>query len=172
MDTIAIDKNGYTPLKPMLSLIDAVKDYRELLNLLADHMKDGDGDLIGYYVGADEKNSSKNILVLMQTGLSLPAKEYYTKTDSSSVRQRAKLVENAAKYFTLTGTDAATAAKNAQSILALETEIAKSHLTPVEQRDPIRNYNKMTVANWQNRHRISTGPTCCSGWEFIQTALT
>ena len=65
--------------------------------------------------------------------------------DSISVNKRNKLVEHAAKYFTLTGTDEATAQKNGASILALETEIAKSHLTPVELRDPIKNYNKLSV---------------------------
>jgi putative endopeptidase len=147
MDTNAIEKKGYEPLKPMLAKIDAVKDYKELMNLLADHTKEGDGDLVGYYVGPDERNSSKNIFILFQTGTTLPEKDYYTKTDSITVHQRKKLVEHAAKYFTLTGTDATTAQKSAESVLKLEAEIAKSHLTPVEQRDPIKNYNKMAVAD-------------------------
>jgi putative endopeptidase len=146
MDTVAIEKAGYEPLKPMLAKIDAVKDYKELMNLLAENAKEGNGDLIGYYVGADERNSVKNILVLYQTGTSLPEKDYYTKTDSITVNQRNKLVEHAANYFTLTGTDAATAQRGAAAVLALETAIAQSHLTPVEQRDPVKNYNKMSVA--------------------------
>jgi putative endopeptidase len=146
MDTVAIEKAGYEPLKPMLAKIDAVKDHKELMTLLAENAKEGNGDLIGYYVGADERNSVKNILVLYQTGTSLPEKAYYTKTDSITVNQRNKLVSHAAKYFTLTGTDAATAQKAGAAVLALETAIAASHLTPVEQRDPIKNYNKMSVA--------------------------
>ena len=147
MDTVSIEKAGYEPLKPMLARIDAVKDYKELISLLADAIKEGDGDIsqLGYYVGSDERNSKKNILILYQTGTTLPEKEYYTRMDSISVNKRNKLVEHAAKYFTLTGTDEATAQKNGASILALETEIAKSHLTPVELRDPIKNYNKLSV---------------------------
>ncbi len=146
MDTAAIEKAGYEPLKPMLAKIDAVKDYKELLNLLAQSEAEGSGDLIGYYVGADERNSSKNILVLVQTALSLPEKSYYTKTDSITVKQRKKLAEHAAKYLSLCGIDADAAQKAGESILALETEIAVSHLSPVELRDPIKNYNKMSVA--------------------------
>jgi putative endopeptidase len=146
MDSAAIEKAGYEPLKPMLAKIDAVKDYKELLNLLSDNAKEGDGDLIGFYVASDERNSVKNIMILYQTGTSLPEKDYYTKTDPITVNQRNKLVSHAEKYFTMTGTDAATAKKASASLLALETEIAKSHLTPVEQRDPIKNYNKMSVA--------------------------
>lgn len=149
MDTVAIEKAGYEPLKPLLAKIDAVKDYKELMKLLADVMQEGEGGIsqIGYYVGADERNSVKNILVLYQTGTSLPEKDYYTKMDPITVNQRNKLVEHAAKYLSMTGMDQASAQKAGASILALETEIAKSHLTPVEQRDPIKNYNKMSVAD-------------------------
>jgi putative endopeptidase len=147
MDTATIEKLGYEPLKPLLARIDAVKDYKELLSLVAQQIKEGDGDIspVGYYVGPDERNSVKNILVLSQTGLSLPEKDYYTKTDSLTVQKRAKLVEHAAKYFTLTGMNEADANKAAAAVLALETEIAKSHLSPVELRDPVKNYNKMSV---------------------------
>jgi putative endopeptidase len=147
MDTAAIEKAGYEPLKPMLAKIDAVKDYKELLALLAESAKEGDGDLIGFFVGADEKNSKQNIMVLYQTGTTLPEKDYYTKMDSITMNQRNKLVEHAANYFKLTGVDDATAQKNAAQVLALETLIAKSHRTPVEQRDPVKNYNKMPVTD-------------------------
>ncbi|NCT94141.1 MAG: M13 family metallopeptidase [Chitinophagaceae bacterium] len=147
MDSIAIDKAGYDPLKPMLAKIDAVQNSTALMDLLAASFPEGDGDLIGMYVGADERNSTKNILILYQTGLSLPEKDYYTKTDSTTIAQRRKLVAHAAKLFEMTGTDAATAQQWAQSILALEAKIAQSHLLPVDLRDPIRNYNKMSVAD-------------------------
>jgi putative endopeptidase len=164
MDTAAIEKKGYEPLKPFLDKIDAVKDYKELLAVMADDAKDNDIDLIGYYVGADERNSSKNILVLTQSGTSLPEKGYYTKTDSITVSQRKALVAHAAKYFALTGTDSATAAGAGESILALETEIAKSHLSPVELRDPIKNYNKMSVADLE---KISPN----IGWSSVLTKM-
>lgn len=147
MDTVAIEKAGYEPLKPMLAKIDAVKDYKELMQLLAGNFKEGDGDLLGLYVGADERNSAKNILVMYQTGLSLPEKDYYTKTDSITVMQRNKLVQHIAAYNKLTGMDAAKADAAAAAVLKLETAIAASHLTPVEQRDPVKNYNKMSVAD-------------------------
>src|SRR5215217_7728879 len=61
MDTVTINKLSYTPLKPMLQKIDAVKNYKELLDVIAQSYKQGDGDLLGIRVGADEKNSTKNI---------------------------------------------------------------------------------------------------------------
>jgi putative endopeptidase len=151
MDTVAIEKKGYEPLKPMLAKIDAVKDYKELQILMGEAEASAEGGLFSYNVGADERNSSTNILSLYQSGTTLPEKDYYTKQDAITKVQRAKLVAHAAKYFELTGADAATAQKNAASVLALETLIAASHLTPVEQRDPVKNYNKMSVADLQKR---------------------
>lgn len=149
MDTVTIEKKGFDPLKPMLAKIDAVKDYKELQMVLAEAETTGEGDLFGYYVGPDERNSTTNILSLYQSGTTLPEKDYYTKQDSITKSQRAKFVAHAAKYFELTGADAITAQKNAESVLMLETFIAASHLTPVEQRDPVKNYNKMSVSDLQ-----------------------
>ena len=147
MDTVAIEKKGYEPLKPFLTKLDAVKDYKELIALLADAAQDGgNGGLLDFDVSADQANSSVNIVNLGQTGLSLPEKDYYTRQDSVSKEQRAALVRHIAKYFEMTGTDAATAAKQASDILALETTIAKSHRSSVDLRDPVKNYNKMSVA--------------------------
>jgi len=149
MDTAAIEKAGYDPLKPMLAKIDAVKDYKELISLLATSYTEGDGALIGIYVGADERNSTKNILSLYQTGLTLPEKDYYTKTDASTAEKRQKLIEHITNLFVLTGVDKTIATQQATAVLKLETAIAASHLAPVELRDPIRNYNKMSVVDLQ-----------------------
>jgi len=152
MDTVTIEKRGSEPLKSVLAKIAAVTNYQQLLQLMGDEMKmANDFSPIGYYVSADEKNSSKNILVLVQAGLSLPEKSYYTKTDSISVSIRKAFVKNIETYFTLTGTDPALAQKQAAAVLALETKIAVSHLTPVELRDPIKNYHKLSVAQLQQQ---------------------
>lgn len=146
MDSVTINKLGAAPLKPMLAKIDAIKDYKELMRYVAEANASGENDgLISSSVGADEKNSTMNILNLYQSGLSLPEKEYYSKQDSATRAARSALLKYAAKMFTLTGTDTATAAKNAASVLALETELAKFNRTPVQQRDPQKNYNKMSV---------------------------
>jgi putative endopeptidase len=150
MDTNAIEKKGAEPIKPLLARIDTVKDYKELIALLAKLHAEGQGhDLFSFYVGADEKNSTKNIPTFYQSGLTLPEKEYYTKQDSTSKAARKAMVDYATTLFTYTGTDAATAAKNAAAILALETDMAVSHRTAAETRDPQKNYNKMGVAAMQ-----------------------
>ena len=151
MDTVTIEKLGYEPVKPVLAKINAVKDYKELIKLAADGYKDGDGFLFGFYVAPDDKISNKNIAHFDQTGLTLPEKEYYFKTDSASKKIRDAYVKYVAKLFTLTGVDAKTADGKAAGILALETKIAQSHLTPTELRDPVKNYNKFTVTDLQKQ---------------------
>lgn len=151
MDTVAIEKIAAEPLKPTLAKIDAIKDYKDVLALLPKLLTTQEAQLVGLYVAADEKNSTQNIAVLYQSGLSLPEKDYYFKTDSASIAVRNGLVKYACKLFTLAGEDSITAAKNANNILTLETEIAKSHRTPIELRDPQNNYNKMSVAQLQQQ---------------------
>lgn len=151
MDTASIEKLGYEPVKPVLAKISAVKDYKDLVKLAADGFKDGDGFLLGFYVSPDDRISSKNVAHFDQTGITLPTRDYYFKTDSASKKIRDEYVKYIAKLFTFTGVDAATAAKKADGILKLETAIALSHLTPVELRDPVKNYNKFAVTAFQKQ---------------------
>jgi len=149
MDTTAIERLGYDPIKPELAKINAVKDYKELVKLAAGCFKTGDGFLFGFYVSPDDRNSAKNRAHFGQTGLELPNRDYYFKTDSVSKKIRAEYLKYIAKVFTLTGVDSASAAKKAEAIFKLETAIASAHLTPVEQRDPVKNYHKFAVSDFQ-----------------------
>jgi putative endopeptidase len=149
MDTLTIEKNGWKPLKPYLDKIDAVKDYKQLLDVIAEDYRSGNGDLLGLDVGADEKNSSRNIGILYQSGLTFPEKGYYTRKDATTAEQRKKLVELVTTYFKLLGDDTASATKKGTEVLALETKMAASHRTPVELRDPQSNYNKFAVDQFE-----------------------
>jgi putative endopeptidase len=149
MDTATIEKLGYEPVKPQLDRINALKDYKELIGYAAESYKHGDGYLFGFYVWTDDRNSTKNMAHFYQSELGLPNRDYYFKTDTASVKIRNAYVKYIAKLFALTGTDTATASKKAASVLTLETLIAKSHSTPVELRDPVKNYHKYAVSDFQ-----------------------
>lgn len=151
MDTAAIEKLGYDPIKPTLEKIGAVKDYKGLVQFAAEQYKTGNGMLLGFYVSPDDRISSKNVAHFDQSGISLPERDYYFKTDSASKKIRDEYVKHITKLFELTGVDAATAAKKADGILKLETAIAQSHKTPVELRDPQANYNKFLVTDFQKQ---------------------
>src|SRR5690606_19533269 len=105
----------------------------------------GGGNLFGAYVGPDDRNAAVNKLQFSQSGLSLPGRDYYLKEDAETKQIRSEFVRYVASMFKAVGADSITAAKNASAILELETALAKSHSTPVELRDPVKNYNKFAV---------------------------
>jgi len=150
MDTLTIEKLGIEPIKPLLSKIDGIKNDKDLINFIADGYKDGEGDLLGFGVEPDDKLSTKNALSFSQAGLTLPDRSYYLEQDDKAKKIRAEYIKYITKIFSLSG-DSVNAAKYADNILKLETAIAQSHSTPVQLRDPQKNYNKMTVADFQKQ---------------------
>lgn len=152
MDTAAINKRGYEPIKPLLTRIDASNDVNGLLKLVCDEQKTGNASILGFYVGPDDHNSSVNIAQFVQTGIGLPERDYYFKTDSSTVKIQNAYKNYLARLFELTGVDAITAARNAQTTFALEKQLAGSHRTNIELRDVKVNYNKFAVAALAKKH--------------------
>lgn len=151
MDTVAIEKRGYEPIKPILAKIDAVTDLPGLLKLVADEQKAGDRSLISFYVGPDDKQSSVNIVQLGQEGLGLPERDYYFKSDPSTAGIQKAYKTALSSYFQLIGTDTATAEKNAALVYEIEKQLASSHKTNIELRDVKANYNKLAVASLAKR---------------------
>jgi putative endopeptidase len=154
MDTNTINKRGYDPIKPLLARIDAVNDVPSLLKLVATEQKAGNGSIIGFYVGPDDKKSTANIAQLYQTGIGLPERDYYFKTDSTTVRIQNAYQNYVTSLFALTGVDAATARKNATISYGIEKQLAAAHRTNVELRDVKANYNKMAVTALSKKHPV------------------
>ena len=152
MDTMAIDKLGYEPIKPVLASIDAVTDVLSLLKLVVAEQKTGDGSIIGFTVGPDDKQSTLNIAQFYQTGIGLPERDYYFKTDSSTLKIQNAYKKYLTSLFELTGTDTTTAAKNATVAYEIEKQLAAAHRTNIELRDVKANYNKMAVAELSKKH--------------------
>jgi putative endopeptidase len=147
MDTSAINKRGYEPIKPLLARIDAVTDVPSLLTLVAEEQKVNDRSIIGFYVGPDNRQSTINIAQFSQTGIGLPEREYYFKTDSSTLSIQKAYRNYLTRLFELTGTDATTAEKNATVTYDIEKQLATAHRTNIERRDVKANYNKLAVAD-------------------------
>ncbi len=80
---------------------------------------------------------------MARAGLGLPERDYYTRTDAESVKQREEYVDHVHKMFVLAGESDAQAAKDANTVMAIETRLAKASLTITEQRDP-QNLNHPT----------------------------
>ena len=147
MDTVAINERSYSELKPYFEQIDAMTDKSQLAGLLGDLHSNGFGGFFNAMPSTDPKNADRVIMHLYQGGLSLPDRDDYFGQENQEMRD--KYVEHVTNMFNLVGIENTLAAQKAQSILALETELAKNSLTRVERRDPDRTYNKRTVAALQ-----------------------
>ena len=144
MDTKRRDKEGIEPVKATLQEIAAISSRDELSKVLGAAM---DYQLWAMYVDADAMNSSMNILNECQAGFSLGEKEYYLDDDEETKKIRTAYVAYVEKMFRLFGFDHA--AERAQTVLRMETRLATAAYNNVELRDPIRNYNKMTIDELQ-----------------------
>lgn len=144
MDSTRRNSLGYSPIKPTLEQIAAIQDKKEILPLSATLVRDGVSGFFYTGVGADIMDSNNNLLMLYQGGLSLPGKEYYFDTDEATKDIRKKFKEHVAKMFMLCGFTAQEAAKNTEAVMTIETRIAEKSFNNVEQRDPAKNYHKMS----------------------------
>ena len=146
MDIATINKRGYEPIKPLLKTIDGITDVASLMKFVAEQQKFNNASIIGFRVGPDTKNSSINIVNLGQTGIGLPERDYYFKTDSSTIGIQKAYVTYVTTLLKLSGTEALAAAKMASAAYGIEKELAASHKTNIERRNVQANYNKMALA--------------------------
>ncbi len=151
LDSAAIEKLGYDPLRPLLEKIEAINDIPSLIKYVAGEAKMGDNSILGFYIGPDNKNSDLNIAHLYQAGISLPDRDYYFKTDAPTLAIQQAFKKYLSTLFELTGSDAATAAKNAETVYGMEKQMAFSHKTNIELRDVNANYNKIPVTDLTKR---------------------
>src|SRR3989440_7178594 len=141
------EAEGAKPLAPYLARIDKIKDLKGFESELAYAHHEGIPSLFGSGSGPDLKNSSMEIGNAGQGGLSLPNKDYYTKTDENSVKLRAAFVQHMTAMFQLLGDTPEAAAKNAQSVMAIGTRLAQNSRGPVELREVEKQYHMMSVAD-------------------------
>ena len=145
MDEKAINAKGVAPLKPELGRIDALKDKKGLADLMAYLYAGRTAPFFRFGSGPDAKNSSLMIGDLDQGGLGLPDRDYYFRTDAKSEEIRKQYVAHIQKMFELAGVSAADAAKRAQTVMTMETALAKGSLDRVARRDPEKLYHKMAL---------------------------
>ena len=145
MDSVKLNQEGAAPIKAELAAIDALKDKGEIYPYLAEIQKKGVNPYFQLYVGADDMNSSMNIVQTYQGGLGMGQRDYYLENDDQTKSIREKYQEHIAKMFRLAGYDEATARKAVKAVMNIETRLAKSARSQVELRNPHDNYNKMQL---------------------------
>ena len=145
MDSARREKDGISPVLPLIQRMEAAKTKEQLFAIQMEMMPYGNMELFGAYIGADEKNATQNILNFMQGGLTLGQKDYYLENDEATVKIREAYKKHIVRMFQLFGFKKGVAEKKMKNILKIETALAKVSKSRTELRDPIANYNKMTL---------------------------
>ena len=146
MNVDAVNAAGLKPMQPTLDAIAALGDKKQLAALLADRRYQVAG-FERLNVEQDQKDSTKQIAVLYQGGLSLPDRDYYLVDDERMTKIRAQYKEYVTGIFKLMGDDDAKAAAEAASVIKIETALAKGSMARVDMRDPDNVYHPMPVSS-------------------------
>jgi putative endopeptidase len=144
MDEKAIEAKGLDPFRPELDRIAAVKDKAALIDAIARVHQTGSRPLFNFYSSSDLHNADQVIAYIDQGGLSLPDRDYYIKDDAQKTEMRKHLVEYVTQMFVLTGKSPQQAADSAQTVLRIETALAKASMDRTLRRDPKNRDHKMT----------------------------
>ena len=143
-DERAIDARGAAPLKPSLERIAKISSKAEIADVAAGMIDDN--VLFRFESIQDFRDANQVIANADQGGLGLPDRDYYTKDDAKSVELRKQYLAHVQKMFELLGDKPETAAAEAQTVMRIETALAKGSMTRVERRDPKALDHKMTGA--------------------------
>jgi len=140
MDSARIESLGIRPIAGDLQQIKALTTRSELIKEMARLRKMSVRLPFSFYVGQDQKHSSRYIVYLGQSGLGLPDRDYYLRTSPKFEQFRREYVAYISKIFTLGGIS--DAQKKAQKILEMETEMARAQWSRVQNRQREKTYNK------------------------------
>lgn len=158
MDTATLNQRGYEPIKPLLEEIEAISNPKEVMGFVTEQITMGNNSIMGLRVAPDNKNSQMNILHASQSGLGLPDRDYYFKTDEPTVKIQNAYKAYLATLFELSGIDNGT--EKAETVYDIEKQLAEAHKTRIERRNIQANYNKLAVSDI-----TASNPNI--GWEML-----
>jgi len=141
------DQLGTKPLEPQLAAIAALKSKDNLTALQVHQFQNFASEgFFGASVAQDQQDSTQQIAITGQGGLSLPDRDYYLNDDSSSKTIRQQYLAHVQKMFVLLGDTPDRATQEAADVLRIETALAKGSMSRVDLRDPAKRYHLMTIA--------------------------
>ena len=152
MDSVKRDADGIAPATAIIQQMEKAKTKEQLFQIQLQLAPEGDSEFFGAGIAADEKNASQNILQVGQGGLTLGMKDYYLDTDPETTKIREEYKKHIVRMFQLFGFSKGVATKKMKNIMRLETELAKVSRSRTELRDPQRNYNKTTLAEFASNY--------------------
>ncbi len=148
LDSSKIEKEGIAPLKSYLDKINRIKSLDDVMMVTAEFQTCGMAPIFAFYASQDDKNSKMIISNLAQAGLGMGNRDYYTEEDDRSKEIRMRYVEHLGNMFNLLD-NTSKSQEIAKSVFQLETKLAKTSMTLLEQRDPQATYNAVDLKKLQ-----------------------
>jgi putative endopeptidase len=145
MDSVGNAREGLAPLDSEFTRIGAIADLAALEAEIARLQHLGVDALYTLFIDQDERHSDRYAVHLFQGGLGLPNRDYYFDADARGRRIRREYIRHVAQMFRLLGDPPRAADAQAATVMAIETELAGTSRKLEDLRDPIRNYNDMTL---------------------------
>jgi len=152
MDSVKRDQDGVAPAMEIIKRMEAAQTVDDLFAIQLDMAAYGNSEFMSFYLGADEKDAKNNILNINQGGLTLGQKDYYLEKDSATMNILEEYKNLIVRMFKLFGFDEAAANAKKENILKIETALAKVSRSRTELRDPQRNYNKVTLQEFESQY--------------------
>ncbi len=147
LDLEGLEKLGIEPLRAELDRVAKLSSKEALIGLMAENQRRGISNPFVVFVSPDARKSDEYAIYLSQAGISLPDRDYYLKDDERFQKIRAAFVTYVEHLMAEAGFDHAD--QIAAKVLELETKIAAGHWDRVENRDPIKTYNKVSPEELQ-----------------------
>ncbi|MGY3264420.1 M13 family metallopeptidase [Lysobacter sp. HA35] len=155
MDVAKADKLGVHPLDGELARIDAIRSTNDVLDTAFAFKPIGARALFRFGISQDSKDSATMAVDIHQGGLGLPERDFYFNPEAGVAKIRAAYVAHIAKDFELLGRDPASAKASADKVMAFETALAQVSRKLADLRDPEKNYNKMSPADFTAKYTPS-----------------
>jgi len=144
MDEAKVEGDGIKPLDPELQRIAGISDPLSLQDEIANLHAHRIPAVFGFGASQDFKDSTQIIAQLVQGGLGLPDRDYYLSDDPKNKATRAEYEKHVARTFELMGDAPDLAAKEASTVVKIETKLAENSSTRIQRRNPEANYHPMT----------------------------
>ena len=149
MDSAAVERAGFTPIRPMLRAVEAIRTRTDLVREIASLHADGADVLFGYSPMPDPHDAAHYLAWFSQGGLGMPDRDYYTDQTAEADSLRRAYVAHIEKYFTMIGRPPPVARRDAKQVMALETRLARASLTRVQLRDPAATDHPVSLARFR-----------------------
>lgn len=150
LDSARLNAEGMAPVKADLDEINSLSG-REVPAAIGRLHAQGISPFFYVYVGPDGKDSRQNLLCLNQGGIAMGDRDYYLATDSTNLALREAYKKYVTRLFVLAGYSESAAESAAQSVMKVETELARLAYSREELRDPQKNYNRMAYTDFAQR---------------------